>query len=188
LHPNSLGPFRSARHFRVPIFLTIRQVFWLSDPPTLRTFPSRTRQDSGFCGFRPRLQRRDRSRVSRNSLLGLSAPGSHQETIEVLIAKQTKGVNRFILVPLQSGSNIVKTRQGSSIADRLIILKGKGGTSAGIADRAILQNEGLLQAAGLQQRFVLEDIPGGPVGRNTSRLENDGARAQIQDHVEIMSR
>ncbi len=38
----------------------IRQVFWLTDHPTLRSFPSR--KDSGFTGFRPRLQRRDRSR------------------------------------------------------------------------------------------------------------------------------
>ena len=47
----------------------LRQVFWLTDHPTHRAFPSCPQRDSGSSGFRPRLQRRDRSRISRDSLL-----------------------------------------------------------------------------------------------------------------------
>ena len=71
LHPSSLHPSRYRRHCLVPPPSTIRQVFWLTDLSTLRAFPDYA---SGLCGFRPRLQRRDRSRVPRDSLLRFSAP------------------------------------------------------------------------------------------------------------------
>jgi len=61
------------------------QVFWLPDRPTCRTFPFRnvaTRfaisQNSGYvCGFRPRLQRRDRNGFSPFSLF--STPDAKSE-------------------------------------------------------------------------------------------------------------
>ena len=40
----------------------IRQVFWLSDLPIFCTFPSDFNQIVASCRFRPRSQRRDRSR------------------------------------------------------------------------------------------------------------------------------
>lgn len=50
-----------------------RQVFWLPVHPTRQ--PSHSHEaNSGMVGFRPRLQRRDRSRIPRDSLLSLAAP------------------------------------------------------------------------------------------------------------------
>lgn len=67
------------------------QVFWLSDRPTLRVFPSRFPETvTLLCGFRPRSQRRARGRLSRlfpfyplgtlkyDSILLYNAPNIHE--------------------------------------------------------------------------------------------------------------
>ncbi len=46
--------------FAVYFFSSATQVFWLSDRPTLHTFPFRSGGTVALSGFRPRLQRRDR--------------------------------------------------------------------------------------------------------------------------------
>ncbi len=57
------------RHTPVPRFPSIRQVFWLTDRPNACTFPAKLHRQ-WFCRKRrPRSQRRDRSRFSRDSLL-----------------------------------------------------------------------------------------------------------------------
>jgi len=49
--------------------LGIRQVFWLSVPPTLRAFPFQTFKTVASCGSRPRSQQRACLRFPRSSLL-----------------------------------------------------------------------------------------------------------------------
>ena len=73
----------------------IRQVFWLTDHSTLRPFPSR--KDSGFTGFRPRLQRRDRSRISRDSLLNSKVPDakSYAKFLIRVIPSAVNGISLF---------------------------------------------------------------------------------------------
>jgi len=69
-----------------------RQVFWLPDHPTFRAFP---RSPSGYCGFRPRLQRRDRSRFSRDSLSSFSAPDRYLFDCSPLVASSSKCCQAF---------------------------------------------------------------------------------------------
>lgn len=69
-------PFSLGRHSS-PTKQVHRQVFWLTDLPTRQpSHPDNSEQ--WHSGFRPRLQRRDRSRIgsmpSRDSLLSPSAP------------------------------------------------------------------------------------------------------------------
>lgn len=64
-----------------------RQVFWLTDRSTFRTFPG---FPSGLREFRPRLQRRDRSRFSRDSLLSYKAPDRHIFNCSSLLSRLNK--------------------------------------------------------------------------------------------------
>ncbi len=68
----------------------LRQVFWLRI--ILLATPSR-KSSSGLCGFRPRTQRRDRSRISRDSLLSFPAP------------------DRYSVVPIKSLAGVPGTCQ-----------------------------------------------------------------------------
>lgn len=55
---------------------TSGQVFWLPDQSTHRAFPSMIL--SGICGFRPRLQRRDRDGFTPSSLFSRTDNKSHE--------------------------------------------------------------------------------------------------------------
>ncbi len=67
---------------------TSGQVFWLPDHSTHRAFPSMTL--SGICGFRPRLQRRDRDGFTPSSLFSRTDNKSHEHPCRLGIVPNTE--------------------------------------------------------------------------------------------------
>src|SRR5512140_3685838 len=62
----------------------------------------------------------------------------------------------------------------------------RGGRWTALTNRTALHTKRFFQAAGVEEFVILQDVPGGAVGDDPARLQNDGAAAQVQNQVQVV--